>query len=158
LHPTITPNRATNGSLYHAFGTPAELPELIASIIKTTVPNPVQTAFQFHLTEAAVTHNTKVMNLHDFDLERAIIADGNSPLKYGSNFWLKSILAPLLDQHPNWKCIDELLTNRCSFIAPTLPENDRFQQLELAMSFGNHKGALKHPKQLLHLINKDVTH
>jgi hypothetical protein len=138
--------------------TPVELPQLIAKIVNTPVPTASQTAFQFELTPAAAIRNALILEQHHFDLGKAIRAEGNSPLKYGSEFCPKSILAPLLDRHPNWKYIGKLFTDGCSFIAPKLTETDRLCQLELAMSFGNHKGALKKPQQLLQLLQDDVIH
>ena len=39
-----------------------------------------------------------------------------------------------------------------------LDENLRQQDLEEALTFGNHKGAQKHPMRLRELVEKDVTH
>jgi hypothetical protein len=136
----------------------AELPSLIASIVSTPVPTPGPTAFQFHLTQEAATHNAQVMSLFEFNLNEAIQSDGFSPLTYGSEFRPKSILAPLLGNHPNWKYIAELFDSGCAFIAPTLPESDRLRQIDLALSFGNHKGSIKKPEQLQKLLNDDVVH
>jgi hypothetical protein len=136
----------------------AELPMLIASIINTAVPTPGPSVFQFHLNQEAAIHNALVLRRYDFDLERAITADGSSPLKYGSEFRPKSILAPLLSQHPNWKYMGELFDDGCSFIAPELSETDRQRQLELALIFGNHKGASQKQEQMQKLLNDDVIH
>jgi hypothetical protein len=136
----------------------AELPSLIAAILAHPVPTPNPTAFQFHQTPAAAAHNARILRRHNNDLAQAIIADGNSPLQYGSEFRPKSILAPLLCHHPNWPYINELLTTGCSFIAPPLLEPDRLTQIELALSFGNHKGALNKPQQLIDLLHDDIIH
>jgi hypothetical protein len=127
-------------------------------IINTKVPTAGLTAFQFQLTPAAATHNALVLRKDKFEQGKAITAKGGSPLKYGSKFCPKSILAPLLDWHLNWKYTDKLLTYECSFIALTLSEADQLCQLDHALSFGNHKGTLKKPQQLLQLLNDDVTH
>jgi hypothetical protein len=136
----------------------AELPLLITAILDQPVPTPKRTAFQFHQTTAAASHNAMVLGQYNNDLAQAIIADGDSPLKYGSEFRSRSILAPLLWHHPNWPFIDELLTKGCSFIASPLSEPDRLTQLNLAISFGNHKGASQKPDQLRRLLHDDISH
>jgi hypothetical protein len=135
-----------------------ELPTLIAAILDHPVPTPGPAAFQFQQTPAAAAHNAMILRRHNNNLAQAIIADGNSPLKYGSEFRPKSFLAPLLCHHPNWPYIDELLTTGCSFIAPPLSEPDRLTQIDLALSFGNHKGALKKPLQLIKLLHDGISH
>jgi hypothetical protein len=136
----------------------AELPMLIADIVNKSVPTPSATAFQFQLTPEAAAHNTKVLSKYNYNLEQAIIADGNSPLRYGSEFRPLAVLEPLLKHHPNWPFIVELLSTGFTFIADPLSEPDRRRQLDLAMEFGNHKGAQKNPHQLRQLLIDDVTH
>jgi hypothetical protein len=135
-----------------------ELPTLIADIVNKSVPTPSATAFQFQLTPEAAAHNTKVLSQYNYNLEKAIIADGNSPLRYGSKFRPLADLEPLLQHHPNWPFIVELLTTGFIFIADPLSEPDRRRQLNLAMEFGNHKGAQQNPQQLRQLLIDDVTH
>jgi hypothetical protein len=63
-----------------------------------------------------------------------------------------------LSHHPNWYGIQQLLTNGCEFLADPLAKPDRLCQVELALKFGNHKGACKAPDKLQSLLHNDVLH
>lgn len=158
IHPPPKPPSLVAFSQKQPQAPMAELPLLIAAILDHPVITPGPTSFQFQQTPAAASHNAKILGLYHNNLALAISADGNSPLQYGSEFRPKSILEPLLRYHPNWPAIDELLTQGCTFLAPPLSEPDRLNQIDLALTFGNHKGALRKPQQLINLLHDDISH
>ncbi len=51
-----------------------------------------------------------------------------------------------------------ILNRGSKWTLDTLEEDRRKQDLEDALTFGNHKGAQKNPIQLRTLVEKDVTH
>jgi hypothetical protein len=157
IHPPPKPPSLVAFSQKQPQAPMAELPLLIAAILDHPVITPGPTSFQFQQTPAAASHNAKILGLYHNNLALAISADGNSPLQYGSEFRPKSILEPLLRYHPNWPAIDELLTQGCTFLAPPLSEPDRLNQIDLALTFGNHKGALRKPQQLINLLHDDIS-
>jgi hypothetical protein len=139
--------------------TPFSLVQVILAILDTPPVNPTPSQFQFHLTPAAACHNATILRNVDCDLRRALRNEtGASPLHFGSEFRSTHTLAPLLGHHPQWHQISSLLDTGCTFLADPLDEVDRLIQLDLALDFGNHKGALKHPVELTALLTEDVVH
>jgi hypothetical protein len=55
------------------------------------------------LSKEAAMKNYLVMKQSNFDLAKALRAQSNSPLGYGSEFKPPEILEPLFKLHPNWK-------------------------------------------------------
>jgi hypothetical protein len=111
------------------------------------------------MTPAAARHNSAILRNVQFDMHRALSNEHPlSPLQFGSEFRTTQSLAPLLAHHPNWYRIHQLLDDGCEFLASTLSETDRLRQIDLALDFGNHKGACKAPDKLRALLLTDVTH
>jgi hypothetical protein len=137
---------------------PLDLVQTIRTILATPLPCPQPTQFAFHLDKHSAEHNTNILESHHFNLDAAIQSDIGSPLQYGSEFRPRSILAPLLAHHPNWHKIDSILEQGAIFHATPLTEANRLLALDLALAFGNHKGATKNSKHLHALLAEDVIH
>jgi hypothetical protein len=131
---------------------------LIADILAIPSRTPSPSQFQFHLDHASAIHNGQILQAHNFNLGRAIRSDGNSPLRFGSEFRPVSVLEPLLGIHPLWPRIRALLLEGSHFCADPLPREECSQQVEACLSYGNHKGAIKDPDKLFDLLDEDVTH
>ncbi len=131
---------------------------MIADILAIPSQTPSTSQFQFHLDHASAIHNGQILQAHNFDLGRAIRSDGNSPLRFGSEFRPVSVLEPLLGIHPLWPRIRALLLEGSHFCADPLPREECSQQVESCLSHGNHKGAIKDPDKLFDLLDEDVTH
>jgi hypothetical protein len=131
---------------------------MIANILGIPSQTPSTSQFQFHLDHASAIHNRQILQAHDFDLASAIRSDGNSPLRFGSEFCPVSALEPPLGIHPLWPCIRALLLEGSHFSADPFPREECSQQGEAALSYGNHKGAIKAPDKVLELLNEDVTY
>jgi hypothetical protein len=120
------------------------------------VPGPTQ--FKFKLDQASAAHNGKILAAHNFDLAAAFLSDGDSPLRFGSEFRQPDVLELLLGLHPLWPRIKRLLTHGSHFSAVPLSTDDCRKQVSVALQYGNHKGALKAPDKLHGLLEEDVTH
>jgi len=113
--------------------------------------------FQFQISNEAAQHNWKEMKKYAH-LGEAIIADTNSPLRYGSEFRSISSLEKVFHLHPLWPRFRGILQHGIKFPLSTLSNQTRRKDMEEALAYGNHKGATKH-KDLFHqLLQKDVHH
>jgi hypothetical protein len=110
------------------------------------------------LDHASAIHNGKILEAHNFNLASAIESDGNSPLRFGSEFRPASVLEPLLGSHPLWPRIQEMLLQGSHFSADAFPQEECSQQIDAALAYGNHKGATKALDTLYDLLDDDVTH
>jgi hypothetical protein len=139
---------------------PFNLMQVITAILAAPIATPTPSQFRFTLLDpSAARHNAAILRNVDCDLRRALRNESSaSPLQFGSEFWSTAILAPLLGHHPQWYKIHSLLEDGCTFLADPLDEVDCLIQIEHALDFGNHKGALKHPVELHALLTEDVTH
>jgi hypothetical protein len=127
-------------------------------IVSSTCDTPSKPEFSFELTSRAAKKNYLILGKYDFNLGRAIEAQKNSPLGYGSEFRKPDILRPLLCKHPLWPKLEDILINGANYPLEPLAEELRVKDLELALAFGNHKGATNKPDLLEELVNKDVIH
>jgi hypothetical protein len=88
------------------FGHPA-----IEQIICSNSPCPEKPEFCFEMMLEAAEKNFPTLKCHNLDLGAAIQAQSKSPVGYGSQFWKKSVLAPLLGNHPLWASMKAILDN-----------------------------------------------
>jgi len=116
-----------------------------------------ESKFLFQISKTAATHNWKELQKHP-NLGEAIIADNNSPLRYGSEFRSISSLEKVFCLHPLWPRFQGILKNGIQFPLSILSNQTRRKDTIEALDYGNHKGATKH-KELFHqLLQKDVHH
>jgi hypothetical protein len=80
------------------------------------------------------------------------------PLDTDLNSEKPSTLKPLLSCHPNWKRFKRLLKNGSEWPLDALDKSKRFQDVNKALTFGNHKGASSKPSLLQELVKDDVIH
>jgi hypothetical protein len=92
------------------------------------------------------------------NIEKSLNAQQHTPLGYGSQFRKRSTLEPLLSCHPNWDRFKSLLTNGSEWPLKELNESKRIQDVNEALTFGNHKGTSSKPALLQELVNEDITH
>lgn len=116
-----------------------------------------QPLFSFELTLEAAQRNYCVLKKFG-SLEKAIQAQGDSPLSYGSEFRLPPELEPILHLHPNWPQFLRLLTDGSNWPLTDITEEERQADVQEALAFGNHKGAIENSTLLRSLIDDDVTH
>ena len=146
-------NRETNSS-QRAF--PSNLISIIKEIRKEVIPAPTAPEFVFELTSEAAEKNFMILKKYDFDLGKAIAAQGSSPLGYGSEFRPPATLQKIFQSHPLWQRMERLLIEGSKWPLLELSEEDRIADLLEALQFGNHKGASERPELLKKLISDDI--
>jgi hypothetical protein len=85
--------------------------------------------FIFDYTREAAKHNSSVLASFNHDIHKAILAQPNSQLTYGSEFKYHNTLEELLQDHPNWTKLKELLQHGATF--PLRPISHVYHQVDL---------------------------
>jgi hypothetical protein len=120
-------------------------------------PNPSKPQFKFDLSVNAAEKNyILLMQKFGGDLHRALHAQKNSPLSYGSEFKPVSALEPVFSRHPNWPRMKIILLEGSTWPLLPLGKSDHLKDINNALEFGNHKGAVKQKELLFMLVNNDV--
>jgi hypothetical protein len=90
------------------------------------------------------------------DLSKALLAQSDSPLGYGSEFKPIETLELIVRNHPSWSRMKQVLKNGSKWPLQPLDEDDRIKDVEEALVFGNHKGAVKKQDLLVKLVTDNV--
>jgi hypothetical protein len=104
----------------------------------------------------AASHNAAILQQFNHDLNKAISAQPNSQVSYGSEFKSPEQLQELLQDHPHWPNLRNLLTFGATFPLSPISDVDRKIDLEFHLQRGNHQSVLKHDAVLEKLINNDM--
>ncbi len=91
------------------------------------------------------------------DLQRALDAQPNSPLQYGCEFRQNETLKSIFENHLSWNRMRSVLTFEPSWPLAPLDETEREKDVEEAIIFGSHKGAVKQQDLLIKLVKDNVT-
>ena len=137
---------------------PNNLVEIIKGVMNVPCKTPLPPEFIFELSESAASHNLNILNKYSNNLGEALRANENSPLGYGSEFRKPHELKKVFGFHPLWSRMESILKNGSDWPLKDISEELRKRDLDDALSFGNHKGAIAKPELLKNLINKDVIH
>ena len=132
--------------------------DTIKEILHWEQPEPTKPQFMFEMSERAAKKNYLVLGKYHFDFDKAIRAQVNSPVAYGSEFKPARILEPLFGRHPFWQRWRDILTNGSDWQLEPISEEARCLDLQEALDRGNHKGAQKKVETLIKLVSKDVEH
>jgi hypothetical protein len=130
-----------------SFWTP-DLIQQIRNAIAIKSPKPDAPLFHFEPSREAAHKNYCLMKRFNYNIEKALEAQQNSPLGYGSEFRMAATLAPLLGLHPNWDCFKILLKEGSDLHFEQLDEEKRKDDVKEALTFGNHKGTSTNPVHL----------
>jgi hypothetical protein len=93
---------------------------------------------------------------YNYDVDKAILAQENSQVSYGSEFRNPTILEELLEHHPNWNKLKTILLKGATFPLQHISPKDRKQDLHYHKERGNHKSAIKNHHILEEIISEDV--
>ena len=113
--------------------------------------------FRFDISPEAAQYNLNLLKLTKFDLE-SLLNDRQKPsiTNYGSEFKPTVNLAKLLQHHPRWKALRQLLDQGSEW---TLENVDKDMQVEDSIAAalrGNHKSAQKNSKFLVKALSKEI--
>jgi len=90
------------------------------------------------------------------DLLKALLAQSDLPLGYGSEFKPIEMLELIFRNHPSWSRMKQVLTHGSKWPLQTLDKDDRIKDVEEALLFGNRTGAVKQQDLLVKLVTNDV--
>ena len=110
-------------------------------MVNSPSSEPANPEFSFLLDQESAQKNLCVLKKYNFNLETALDAQKDSPLRYGSEFKAPEILDPIFSLHPNWNRMKLVLQKGSSWPMEKLPLLEKLNDLQEAMAFGNHKGA-----------------
>ena len=136
---------------------PGNLIQLAREMVNSSSIEPANPEFSFLLDQESAHKKLCVLKKYDFNLETALDAQKDSPLSYGSEFKSTEILDSIFSRHPNWNRMKLILKKCSSWPMENLPLQEKLNDLQEALAFGNHKGAASKPKVLRDLVEKDVT-
>ena len=113
IHPKNIFGRSSQNQLIKALKNywPNNLLGTIYLILKVQCPQPSKPEFQFQLNKESEAKNFCIKNKYNKDLSKAIAAQLNSPLGYGSEFHPTNTLEVIFSQHPNWIRTKNILEN-----------------------------------------------
>jgi hypothetical protein len=128
---------------------PSNLIEIIRAI-KTIPPRrPTPPNFTFDLTrEAAKRIYMLLMHKHKGSLAASLESQRGSTVGYGLEFRNEATLYHLFARHPNWNRMTPILRNGSKWPLEPLEEDSQRVDVDKALAFGNHKGALLQPELL----------
>ena len=137
---------------------PINLLDAIKRVIDTPCVAPAKPEFAFEMTKEAAEKNFCILAKYGMDLGRALDAQKESPLGYGSEFRAPELLEQIFGFQPIWKRMRAILTLGSDWPMEELSSELRKCDVKDALEFGNHKGACEKPELLRKLVHKDVTH
>jgi hypothetical protein len=112
--------------------------------------------FSFKNTDEAKKINASILQHHNWDITKAIEAQPNSIVSFGSEFRSTKELEQLLFFHPLWTSLKEILINGATFPLHTITREERFIDLDFHVSRGNHKSAIENQVALAQIIEDDI--
>ena len=113
--------------------------------------------FSFKNSNEAKQLNASILQSFDWDITKAIQAQPNSLVSFGSEFRSQNELDKLLSFHPLWTDFKEILTNGATFPLQPISKEERLLDLEFHLSRGNHKSAIKNDEALSKIIDNDIS-
>ena len=128
----------------------------IAAISLQQCRTPSSVPITFEASSAAAKSNQQLLEQHDCSISNLIQAYPNSCLSYGSEFRPVEALKPLLQLHPRWtKLANLLIYGSCWPVSKIDDKTRRAKNSELLLR-GNHKSATTHSEYLGTSLNKEI--
>ncbi len=107
--------------------------------LHSQAPSPLnEPCFCFERNLEAAIHNASILEEYNFDLNRIIITKHPSPISYGSEFKTSSELEEILQDHPHWPFLKEILDKGATFPLHPISQQDRIMDLNFHWDRGNH--------------------
>ncbi len=98
--------------------------------------------------DEAAKYNLTVLRKYQFDLSKALEANKDLPLGPGKEFKPPNVLHKIFSLHPLWSRMEAILTHGNIWPLVELDKDLRKQDLQDALTFGNHKGSSAKPEAL----------
>jgi hypothetical protein len=104
----------------------------------------------------AAESNFHILWRFNFNLGRALEVQAKSLMGYGWGFRKGEVLLTLLQHHPHWTQMMNMLAHDLQWPTKPITKEDRAANLIKALIFGNHKGAMTQLELLLKLASGDA--
>ena len=123
---------------------PSDLIPILRQIAALSRHQPSKPLFNFSFSLEATNKNFIILKRKfGGDLSKALLVQSHSPLGYGSEFKLTKTLELIFKNHPTWTRMKRVLEQGSKWPLQHLDEEDRVKDIEEALGFGNHKGAIQ---------------
>jgi hypothetical protein len=130
--------------------------KIIEHIVKMTRGCPELPLFKFKMNGEAAESNFHVLCRFNFDQGRALEAQVKSLMGHGSEFWKGEVLLPLLQHHPLWNQMMNMLAHGLQWPTKPITKENRAADLMEVLNFGNHKGETSQLELLAKLVSGNV--
>lgn len=137
---------------------PSVLVRMLSKISKITYPTKNKPLFMYENTERAAAHNTKILEDHEWDMEKAIKAVNNTILEPGSEFRPIVDLEDIFKHHVSWEKFKVIATDGVKYKFEDDIEYDektRASDVKHQIKTGNNKSAKT--KEMEPIIQKNYT-
>ena len=129
--------------------------ENVRDLLQTVSPM-LPPTFKFKVTQDAAEFNFKLLQYHDFQLDKLLNIPTNSVTAYGSEFKNVNQIEGLLGRHHRWLALQTRLQQGAEFPLTDLPEEVKQHDLAAALVRGNHKSADKNLPFLAKALQAEV--
>ena len=113
-------------------------------------------SFLFTPSQVAAEENWNVLKKHNLDLKKALDAEKDTQLGFGSEFKDASILHLIFKNHPLWSKMSSHISNGCSYPLEHLEKEKERQDVIEAFEFGNHKGIQINKDLFTEMMNEEI--
>jgi hypothetical protein len=110
----------------------------------------------FKNTAEAKNLNASILRRYDWDITKAIQAQPNSIVYFGSEFRNLSELEQILSSHPLWSDLKEILEIGATVPLRPISREERVMDMDFHLSRVNHKSAIKNQEALTKIIEDDI--
>jgi hypothetical protein len=115
-----------------------------------------QPLFIFERSREAALHNAIVLKSYNFNIDQATRAQEGSQVFYGSEFKHFSLLQELLEHHPHWNSLRNILKNGATFPLLPISQEERLRDLSFHKGRGNHKSVSKNLMKINNIISDEI--
>jgi hypothetical protein len=92
----------------------------------------------------------------DFNLSATLSNHKDTSLGFGSEFKPPHLLDPIFLHHPLWKYTSNIILNGASYPLREISNEDCLQDINLALTRGNHKSAITDEQTIRKLLQEDI--
>jgi hypothetical protein len=136
--------------------TPVWFIQTIKDVLDSPNLTPSNVPIKFEATKEAALSNQLILSSYDDDISKFIDAHPNSIMSYGSEFRKTNVLAPLLQMHPNWPKLQQLLTLGSCWPVSQISDQARTAKNNELLARGNHKSATTYSDFLTGSLSKEI--
>ena len=137
---------------------PENLVEICKFILKTPPLKMNKSPFIFSTSKEATFKNWETLKSFNFNLEAALSHNSPNQLSVGSEFKDVELLQLIFKNHPLWNKLKSHLSSGCNYPVSPIEDDKLMIDLDDALAFGNHKGAVNNPDLFQSMMDKEVEH